>query len=320
MAADARKIILGNVVGAAVGAAATAGGAGGGAKVGGGAEVAAAASRDEAEARRIILGKGAATAPAAAASNSNVERGGGSDEDDAPPGSHTPPPLRPQQAAVAPRHKTVIVKYMRFNEVQLRVSYDGKPRSFHEVRLLLDSSTLTDFHGRWRDLINQLKGNAVWSVLKSIAGLQKRRMGWGHSNTPSGAAARVSIAAAAPHAQPLGHAPSAEDAAAAGTYSEEIFLPGGEEEFAAGAGAGGGLWAGVVAEAEKGKAKKKTKVVKNRIAGIAKKLFFGGSSSGGGGSGGGDDNGDSTDNKKTRADKARQEILASWGKPGRGGP
>ena len=68
--------------------------------------------------------------------------------------------------------KTVVVRYLRVNDVLLRVSYDGAPRSFHEVRLLLDASTHAGFRGRWRELVDKLKGNVVWSVLKSVTGLQ----------------------------------------------------------------------------------------------------------------------------------------------------
>ena len=72
--------------------------------------------------------------------------------------------------------KTVVVRYLRVNDVLLRVSYDGAPRSFHEVRLLLDASTHAGFRGRWRELVDKLKGNVVWSVLKSVTGLQGRRL------------------------------------------------------------------------------------------------------------------------------------------------
>ena len=79
------------------------------------------------------------------------------------------------------------------NEVLLRVSYDGKPRSFHEVRLLLDEVVTNHFTGRWRDLIGQLKGNVVWSVLKSITGLQGRRLP-GNSAHASAAPTIVKVA------------------------------------------------------------------------------------------------------------------------------
>ena len=76
------------------------------------------------------------------------------------------------------------MRHLKVNEVLLRVSYDGKPRSFHEVRLLLDEVVTANFEGRWRELIGQLKGNVVWSVLKSITGLQGRRLPGGSTQSP----------------------------------------------------------------------------------------------------------------------------------------
>ena len=86
--------------------------------------------------------------------------------------------------------KVVVVKYLKVNDVALKVSYDGPPKSFHEVRLLLDASTHAGFVGRWRELIDRVKKNVVWSVLKSVTGLQGRRL-------PGGAAGSASTASAA---------------------------------------------------------------------------------------------------------------------------
>ena len=72
--------------------------------------------------------------------------------------------------------KVVVVRYLRVNSISLKVSYDGPPRSFHEVRLLLDQSTHSEFVGRWRELIDRIKKNIVWSVLKSVTGLQGKRL------------------------------------------------------------------------------------------------------------------------------------------------
>ena len=46
----------------------------------------------------------------------------------------------------------MVVRYLRVNEVLLKVSYDGKPKSFNEVKLVLDESTYTDFHGGFTGL------------------------------------------------------------------------------------------------------------------------------------------------------------------------
>jgi hypothetical protein len=68
------------------------------------------------------------------------------------------------------------VHHLKVNDVALRVSYDGPPKKFHEVRLLLDASTHAAFVGRWRELIDRVKKKIVWSVLKSVTGLQGRRL------------------------------------------------------------------------------------------------------------------------------------------------
>jgi hypothetical protein len=91
--------------------------------------------------------------------------------------------------------KVVVVKYLKVNDVALKVSYDGPPKSFHEVRLLLDASTHLNFVGRWRELIDKIKKNMVWSVLKSVTGLQGRRL-------PGGAAAAAEARASASDGAP----------------------------------------------------------------------------------------------------------------------
>jgi len=126
----------------------------------------------------------AATSPASESEARRLLLGGGADDAAAPLGGDQPKAALPPTAATNANatvdsnrgHKTVVVHRLRVNEVLLKVSYDGKPRSFKNVRLLLDASTHTGFQGRWRELINNLKGNIVWSVLKSITGLQGRRL------------------------------------------------------------------------------------------------------------------------------------------------
>lgn len=82
--------------------------------------------------------------------------------------------------------KVVVVHLLKVNDVALRVSYDGPPKKFHEVRLLLDASTHAAFVGRWRELIDRVKKKIVWSVLKSVTGLQGRRLpGAGGAGTGS---------------------------------------------------------------------------------------------------------------------------------------
>ena len=102
-------------------------------------------------------------------------------------GQSTTHPGATNQISQPEEHKKVAVRHLKVNEVLLRVSYDGKPRSFHEVRLLLDEVVTANFEGRWRELIGQLKGNVVWSVLKSITGLQGRRLPGGSTQVTAAA-------------------------------------------------------------------------------------------------------------------------------------
>jgi hypothetical protein len=97
---------------------------------------------------------------------------------------------RERDAAILPANayspKVVVVHHLKVNDVALRVSYDGPPKKFHEVRLLLDASTHAAFVGRWRELIDRVKKKIVWSVLKSVTGLQGRRLpGAGSAGTGS---------------------------------------------------------------------------------------------------------------------------------------
>ena len=72
--------------------------------------------------------------------------------------------------------KVVQVKYLRFNESKVKVSYHGSAGSFKDVRLLLDSYTCESFEGKWRELVGQLKGNLAWSALKSVTGFAGRKL------------------------------------------------------------------------------------------------------------------------------------------------
>ena len=65
---------------------------------------------------------------------------------------------------------------MRFNECHIMISYDGNPISFHNRRFVLDARTYNFFEGRWRDFVNRLKWDVIKSVLKSVTGLQGRKL------------------------------------------------------------------------------------------------------------------------------------------------
>ena len=86
------------------------------------------------------------------------------------------------------------MKYLRFNESKVKVSYHGSAGSFKDVRLLLDSYTCESFEGRWRELVGQLKGNLAWSALKSVTGFAGRKLTKIKSAANDGAAVVVPVA------------------------------------------------------------------------------------------------------------------------------
>jgi hypothetical protein len=53
---------------------------------------------------------------------------------------------------------------LNYDELHSRFAFKLDLRHFDEVRLLLDANTQIDFSGRWRDLINRLKGRAITLV------------------------------------------------------------------------------------------------------------------------------------------------------------
>ena len=120
------------------------------------------------------------------------DAGGGVSFADAAPTPATPAPTpqrrRSTTAAVprlVPAHepRRLTWELVRFNEVMVAVSYDGSPVSFHDVRLLLDARVYRGIEGRWRDLYARLKKHMIWSVLKSITGLQGRKLADWHGSS-----------------------------------------------------------------------------------------------------------------------------------------
>ena len=63
------------------------------------------------------------------------------------------------------------------------MSYQGSPVSFSDVRLLLNTCQYRGLSGRWRDLYARWKKDMIWSVLKSITGLQGRKLADWHESS-----------------------------------------------------------------------------------------------------------------------------------------
>ena len=131
---------------------------------------------------------------------------------DAAPTPATPAPTparRRSTTAAAPRlvpahePRRHTWELVRFNEVMVAVSYDGSPVSFHDIRLLLDARVYRGIEGRWRDLYARLKKHMIWSVLKSITGLQGRKLADWHASSQR---ARDALARSAEEREPEGAA------------------------------------------------------------------------------------------------------------------
>jgi len=106
-----------------------------------------------------------------------------SDEDEVPPddasgvslvrASRRARPAPPPPARRPPRR--VLFERVRLNRVHVRVSYEGAPVSFSDLRLVLDGRTYERVDGGWAALAARVKWDTVKSVLKSVAGLQGRK-------------------------------------------------------------------------------------------------------------------------------------------------
>ena len=66
--------------------------------------------------------------------------------------------------------------YVKLNRAHMRVTYEGYPLTFTDLKLVLDNRTYQGLDGRWRDLFAKIKWDVVKSVIKSVAGLQGRKM------------------------------------------------------------------------------------------------------------------------------------------------
>ncbi|KAK9827699.1 hypothetical protein WJX81_001629 [Elliptochloris bilobata] len=80
---------------------------------------------------------------------------------------------RRERAAAAGRR--ALFAHVRLNRVHCRATYQGKPLSFTDFKLLLDRRVYERLEGRWRDLLNRLKWDTIKSAVKSVAGLQGRK-------------------------------------------------------------------------------------------------------------------------------------------------
>ncbi|KAI5072700.1 hypothetical protein GOP47_0012806 [Adiantum capillus-veneris] len=64
---------------------------------------------------------------------------------------------------------------IKISQVELLVTYEGSRLSVNELRLLMDTFTRVQFRGTWRRFFSRVKKHIIWSVLKSVAGMQGKK-------------------------------------------------------------------------------------------------------------------------------------------------
>ncbi|KAJ7565154.1 hypothetical protein O6H91_02G050400 [Diphasiastrum complanatum] len=64
---------------------------------------------------------------------------------------------------------------IKISQVELLVTYEGSRVAVSDLRLLMDTFTRAEFIGSWRRLFSRVKKHIIWSVLKSVAGMQGKK-------------------------------------------------------------------------------------------------------------------------------------------------
>jgi len=65
-------------------------------------------------------------------------------------------------------------------QVELLVTYEGSRFAVSDLRLLMDTFLLVELNGSWRRLFSKVKKHIIWSVLKSVTGMQVRGLNSTH--------------------------------------------------------------------------------------------------------------------------------------------
>ncbi|KAG8062119.1 hypothetical protein GUJ93_ZPchr0003g16877 [Zizania palustris] len=64
---------------------------------------------------------------------------------------------------------------IKISQVELIVTYEGSRLAINDLRLLMDTFQRDDFTGTWRRLFSRVKKHIIWSVLKSVTGMQGKK-------------------------------------------------------------------------------------------------------------------------------------------------
>nr|XP_043614487.1 protein SABRE-like [Erigeron canadensis] len=64
---------------------------------------------------------------------------------------------------------------IKISQVELSVTYEGSRFAVSDLRLLMDSFHRVEFTGTWKKLFARVKKHVIWSVLKSVTGMQGKK-------------------------------------------------------------------------------------------------------------------------------------------------
>ncbi|WIA10179.1 hypothetical protein OEZ85_010383 [Tetradesmus obliquus] len=79
-------------------------------------------------------------------------------------------------AAVPASPGAIKFKHVRFNRVNARLTYEGPPLSISGFGLVLDNRVYRNIDGGWTTVLNRYKWDAIRSLVKSVSGLQARKL------------------------------------------------------------------------------------------------------------------------------------------------
>ncbi|XP_020240761.1 protein SABRE-like isoform X2 [Asparagus officinalis] len=78
---------------------------------------------------------------------------------------------------------------INISQVELQLTYEGSRFAVSDMRLLMDSFHPDDFTGTWRRLFSRIKKHIIWGVLKSVTGMQGKKV-QSQNPKPEGVASR----------------------------------------------------------------------------------------------------------------------------------
>ncbi|KAK4740890.1 hypothetical protein SAY87_024478 [Trapa incisa] len=65
---------------------------------------------------------------------------------------------------------------IKISQVKLLVTYEGSRFVVNDLKLLMDTFHRVEFTGTWRRLFSRVKKHIIWGVLKSVTGMQGRKL------------------------------------------------------------------------------------------------------------------------------------------------